>query len=153
MMSDNSIKTALASFEVLKYFSLSVYWWTQLQGKIYLTLKNNSENISPWLVISGSPKYPELQTIVVWTFAAGCFLVKTMDVCHTSSATRLTYCWCSKVTSLILSSCYHVIMYYIITSSYATYAHTLLVQYHLKGWLSVSLFCSNSVLGYIHSKF
>ena len=48
-----------------------------------------------------------------------------MDVCHTSSATRLTYCWCSKVTSLILSSCYHVIMSSCIISSHHHMPHML----------------------------
>ena len=53
----------------------------------------------------------------------GCFLVKTMDVCHTSSATRLTYCWCSKVTLYLLIIIALLVPYAVMSDKHSDIPH------------------------------
>ena len=60
----------------------------------------------------------------------GCFLVKTMDVCHTSSATRLTYCWCSKVTLYLLIIIALLVPYAVMSDKHSDIPHICHHRHH-----------------------
>ena len=87
------------------------------------------------------PKYIEMEVIDkksqyllprenISNISRGCFLVKTMDVCHTSSATRLTYCWCSKVTLYLLIIISLLVPYAVMSDKHSDIPHICHHRHH-----------------------